>query len=357
VLTSSLNINSIQSDSKINSYSKTQAEQQNLQELLTNETYSFLKEYVIKSFEFGAFIRRIEEHTDSYVKTENKSVKQKYHSWAKEFEKELKEVKPTADKFKQQIIHIIDAKEDGHLDYLRQRVTAAATYFSPLFKTFSNKIFRHVGLLKTEKKIKTYLSELLSLESLINEQHKLVKKATLLIEATLTHKEISAEEIKKTLTDASREEQLLQLLNAPSRLDPEKKEAKRKSKAEKKVSDSSIEKALKPDTKEETFKLLQAGNDIEAIAKQRSLAVGTIESHLAYYVTKGKLDASRFVSAEKMASITTVLKTLNTMQFGPIKSALGDEYSYSDIRFAVAGYLSSDVETTNNDNDNEKLTA
>jgi uncharacterized protein YpbB len=346
VLTSSLHVNSIQSDSKIHSYSKTQAEQQNLQELLTNETYSFLKEYVIKSFEFGAFIRRIEEHTDSYVKAENKSVKQKYHSWAKEFEKELKEIKPTADKFKQQIIHIIDAKEEGHLDYLRQRVTAAATYFSPLFKTFSNKIFRHVGLLKTEKKIKTYLSELLSLESLINEQHKLVKKATLLIEATLTNKEISAEEIKKTLTDASREEQLLQLLSSPSRPDPEKKETKRKSKIEKKVSDPSIEKALKPDTKEETLKLLQAGNDIETIAKQRALAVGTIESHLAYYVTKGKLAASQFVSAEKIASITTVLKTLNTMQFGPIKNALGDEYSYSDIRFAVAGYLSDYAEAS-----------
>jgi uncharacterized protein YpbB len=346
VLTSSLNINSIQSDSKINTYSKTQSEQQNLRELLTNETYTFLKEYVIKSFEFGAFIRRVEEHTDSYAKAENKSVKQKYHGWAKEFEKELKEIKPTADKFKQQIIQIIDAKEEGHLDYLRQRVTAAAVYFSPLFKTLSNKIFRHVTLLKTEKKIKTYLSELLSLESLINEQHKLVKKATLLIEATLTNKEISAEEIKKTLRDPSREEQLQQLLTIPSRIDTEKKEPKRKSKTEKKVSDASIEKALKPDTKEETYKLLLAGNDIESIAKQRSLAVGTIESHLAYYVTKGKLDAARFVSAEKMTSITTVLKTLNTMQFGPIKNALGDEYSYSDIRFAVAGYLADSVEAT-----------
>jgi hypothetical protein len=35
---------------------------------------------------------------------------------------------------------------------------------------------------------------------------------------------------------------------------------------------------------------------------------------------------------------------LNTMQFGPIKSALGEEYTYSDIRFAVAGYLASDAE-------------
>lgn len=343
VLTSSLNVNSIQSDIKIASYSKTQTEQQNLRELLTRETYSFLKDYVVKSFELGSFIRKIEEHTEGYVKAENKSVKQKYHSWAKEFEKELKEIKPTADKFKQQIIQIIDAKEDGHLDYLRQRLNAAANYFSPLFKNFSNKIFRHVELLKSEKKIKTYVAELLTLEGLIHEQHKLVKKAYLLMDATLSNKEISAEEIKKIHADLYREEQLNQLLNSSTRLDPDKKERKRKSKTESKEK-TTVE---KPDTKEESFKLYQSGNSMEAIAKLRSLAITTIETHLAYYVTKGKLSATDFVAEEKISSITTVLKTLNTLQLGAIKSALGDEYTYSDIRFTVASYLADGTITTN----------
>lgn len=341
VLTSSVNTNSIQLDMKIASYSKTQTEQQQLHELLTNETYSFLKEYVVKSFEFGAFMKRIEEHTEGYVKTETKSVKQKYHTWAKEFEKEIKELKPTADKFKLQIIQIIDNKEEGHLDFLRQRLSAAANYFSPLFKNFSNKIFRQVELLKSEKKIKTYVTELLALEAMINEQHKLVKKANLLIDATLTNTEISAEEIKKIHADIHREEQLNQLLSSSTRFDVEKKESKRKTHTQKK--EKGAVKAEKPDTKLETFKLHEAGNDLETIAKLRSLAVGTIESHLAYYITKGQLSTSVFVAQEKIDSIITVLKKLGTLQFGPIKSVLGDEYSYSDIRFTVAGYLAAET--------------
>ena len=86
---------------------------------------------------------------------------------------------------------------------------------------------------------------------------------------------------------------------------------------------------------------------MEAIAKLRSLAITTIETHLAYYVTKGKLSATDFVAEEKISSITTVLKTLNTLQLGAIKSALGDEYTYSDIRFTVASYLADGTITTN----------
>lgn len=357
VLTSSVNVNSIQADGKINSYTKSQAHQQNLNELLTTETYSFLKEYVTKSFELGAFIKKIEEHTEGYTTAEKKSVKQKYQEWARIFEKEVKELKPVADKFKQQIIYIIDSKEEGHLDYLLQRVTAASSYFSPLFKGFSNKVFRHAELLKSEKKIKTYLTELLALEVLIHEQHKLVKKASLLIEATLTNKEISAEEIKRIHADTTRDEQLNQLLSSAPRMATDATEGKVKKKTEKKekvtVKSPAYAKAsaVKADTKEETFKLHQAGNDIETIAKQRSLAVTTIESHLAYYVTKGALSANLFVAEEKIATITTVLKTLGTLQLTPIKNALGDEFSYSDIRFTVAAYLSSppveSVMTTN----------
>ncbi len=341
VLTSTFNVNSIQSDSKINSYSKNQTATQDLDKLLKNETHLFLKNYVVKAFEFAAFIRKIEEHTESYVKAENKSTKQKHHEWAKSFETEVKEMKPAADKFKQQVVQIIDSQEEGSLEYLLKRVQAATGYFSPLLKNAGNKIFRHAEILKSEKKIKTYLSELLVLESMIHEQYKLLKKATLLIEATLTKTEISAEEIKKSVSDAVRNEQLNQLMSAPERLSPQKAGSERKPKVAKKSKSSQTEKAEKVDTKEETFNLYKAGKNIEEIASHRTLSATTIETHLAYFVTKGQLPATAFVSAEKTESILTVVKTLNSLQLGIIKSALGDEFSYSDIRFALAAYLSS----------------
>lgn len=347
VLTSSVNTSSIQLDEKINSYSKTQAVEQNLNELLASETYTFLKNYLLKSFEFNALIRYIEEHTDSYAKDEKRSTKQKHHEWAKELEKQVKEIRPHADKFKQQITSIIDSREQEHLEFLHKRVVAATAYFSPLFKSFSNKIFRHMEILKTEKKIKAYLNELLSLELMINEQYKMISKAGFLVRATISNKELTREEINKLSHDPYREEQLKQLLTMPSKINTEKgrRPAKEKKSKSKKVVSSPLVgegpiKIEKQDTKTETFNLYKQGKTIEEIAKLREMVPNTIEGHLAYYITKGELSATSFLPAEKIANIITVSKTLNTFQFGPIKQSLGEEYSYGEIKMAIASYLS-----------------
>ena len=55
----------------------------------------------------------------------------------------------------------------------------------------------------------------------------------------------------------------------------------------------------------------------------------------------GLIDVKKFVNEEKMNNIITVSKTLDTTLFGPIKQSLGDEYSYSEIRFAMAYHQNS----------------
>lgn len=338
VLTSQIKINSIATDNKITTYSKVQSAEQNLNELLSAETVLFLKNYVVKSFEFDILIRQIEEHTDSYRKDEKKSTKQRYYDWAKELENEIKVIKPHGDNFRRQVIQIIDKKEAGSLEFLHKRVLAASMYFSPIFKSLSNKILRHIEILKTEKKIKAYLNELLSLEVSINEQRKLVNKAALLIQATISNKEVTKEDVVKINSDTNREEQLNQIFSTPVKGNKINGKA-RKTPAERRAMKSVSEKVEKVDTKAETYKLYKQKNSIEEIAKTRGMATSTIEAHLAYFVTKGELKASDFLPSEKIENIITVAKKLDTFQFGIIKQALGDEYSYGDIKFAIAGHL------------------
>jgi len=69
------------------------------------------------------------------------------------------------------------------------------------------------------------------------------------------------------------------------------------------------------------------------------MSVTTIEGHLAYLITKGELQAKEFVDEEKIKNIIAVSKTLSTFQLTPIKQALGDEYSYGDIKLAIASHL------------------
>ncbi|MFL5764204.1 MAG: helix-turn-helix domain-containing protein [Bacteroidia bacterium] len=334
ILTSSLNPGSLRLDQKISTYSRSRSGD-DLGNILGNETYQFLRTSVSGSFDLGKLIRAVEEHTESYTKKDEKrSVKQRYHEWAKTLEKDLKALRAPAENFRTQIRNILGAKEDGHMEFLYQRLGAAEDYFLPFIGEHSSRILKHTLELKKESRTREYIAELLELEAMFHEQGKNICKAGLIIRATIDKKEIDAADIKKLGKSALREEQLIQLFSASE------PGAGIKSKKERKPRKERIPKAEKKDTKEESFRLYKEGNDIAAIAKERGMAVTTIEGHLAHFITTGKISSAAFISGEKKEAVIAASKALGTLQAGPIKQALGEEYSYSDIRYAIAAHLS-----------------
>jgi hypothetical protein len=94
----------------------------------------------------------------------------------------------------------------------------------------------------------------------------------------------------------------------------------------------------KTNTKEQSFLLYRQGKSIEEVAKERSLAVSTIEGHLLPYVQSGEIALESLVSPKKIERIRQELqKQPDAKTFSEIKLALGDEYSYGEIRFVKAG--------------------
>lgn len=69
------------------------------------------------------------------------------------------------------------------------------------------------------------------------------------------------------------------------------------------------------------------------------MANSTIEGHLACYAAKGELDVTRIVSENRIEEIVAVAKGLNTFLINPIKQSLGSDYSYGEIKLAIASYL------------------
>ena len=64
----------------------------------------------------------------------------------------------------------------------------------------------------------------------------------------------------------------------------------------------------------------------------------TIESHLAHYVGLGMLDLKDFVEADKIEKIKKQFKIHGTDSLNPVKEALNEDYTYSELRF-VQSYL------------------
>jgi len=110
---------------------------------------------------------------------------------------------------------------------------------------------------------------------------------------------------------------------------------------ENKIEESSIPLPLerpaakeKKDTRLLTFNLYKEGKTVSQIAQERDMAVSTIEGHLAHFVGTGELSVDEFVPSDLTALIAENIDE-DDFRMGPLKSALGDQISWSEIRYVL----------------------
>jgi hypothetical protein len=90
----------------------------------------------------------------------------------------------------------------------------------------------------------------------------------------------------------------------------------------------------KKDTRLLSFNLYKEGKSVEQIARERDMAVSTIDGHLAHFVGTGELSVDDFVPADLTALIAENIDD-NDFRMGPVKSALGDQISWSELRYVM----------------------
>ncbi len=96
------------------------------------------------------------------------------------------------------------------------------------------------------------------------------------------------------------------------------------------------EKKPKKDTKQVSLELWKAGKSIPEIAKERGFVNSTIEHHLAYFVGTGEINPEELLKPEKHKQIADFFLNNKTATLGEAKAALGDEVSYSELRFVLS---------------------
>ncbi|MBN1790545.1 MAG: helix-turn-helix domain-containing protein [Bacteroidales bacterium] len=92
---------------------------------------------------------------------------------------------------------------------------------------------------------------------------------------------------------------------------------------------------VRVDTKLASLNLYKAGKTVIQIAEERNMAPSTIEGHLAHYVGTGDIPVTEFVSPGKTEFIASHFEGNGDYQLGPVKSALGEQVSWSELRFVV----------------------
>jgi len=329
VLSSTLKFSSLRNNEIVTAYARNKEKAEVLTEKLKTDSREFLVAETLKAFDFENISRQLYFHIRSYDKDEKKSAKQKYKSWAQDLAAAVKEPKEVAEKFQVQLRRILENPNPDQLKILIKRIKAAKGYFEPILKDFSKKVLSHQMEVSKEKGVKQYRNEIRDIELLFFKQLHAIYKAEALVKSTIEGVELQAEKMQQSDLYADRK-------NVAKDYGLDK--TGRKKLKEKKPK--------KPPTREVTLQMFRDGKSITEIAKERSLAVSTIESHFVPLIKSGEVKVSELVDKMKIAAIVETVAKLDTGFAGPIKAKLGDEYSWGEIRLVVASLVdeNSDIE-------------
>lgn len=85
-----------------------------------------------------------------------------------------------------------------------------------------------------------------------------------------------------------------------------------------------------------SFNLFKEGKSVPEIARERNMAISTIEGHLASFVATGEIDISKMVSEEKQLLIKEAISIHGRLSTKILKDNLPEEITYGEIRMVMA---------------------
>jgi uncharacterized protein YpbB len=103
-----------------------------------------------------------------------------------------------------------------------------------------------------------------------------------------------------------------------------KKKRVRKDPTEKKVSSSL-----------QSLEMFRQGHPIAEIATTRNVTEGTVAGHLTDFIVTGEIAVHDLVPREKIDRISSVVAEVGAEPLGRIKSKLGNDYGFMEIKAVV----------------------
>ncbi len=301
VLSSRLPENPPDTDESLDAFLRDFASEEELKSKLLAHRQQFIINLSKTTLDFSRLMSDLQAHLATFDKSTNRSAKQKHLQWTRDLVTATLPLKEVGQKFTQQINQIM--QQPDPLEALAERMDKAEAYFETQLFVHVETIRSHKQSLKSAGQVKKYLKELDELESLYLNQSKLIQKLGLVVKAS----------IKNTSLDKA---QLEEYTHRPGfevkKVTPEKKRP----------------------TAEVSFELFKEGKSVEEVAEARGFVPATIMGHLTQFVEAGKLDALELIEKEKLENILKV-KATGAEGMSEIKSKLGDDYSYADIKLAL----------------------
>lgn len=295
ILHSRIDPNCVSTHEAVIDFSNSERKEDELERVLLEEKNVFRNATLVNTFDLSNMVDFFDDHFDR-MRGKTYSHLSSAVPFAITIVKKLSELQTVAVKFKSQLEQLL---KENDLDKIKERSSKAIEYFSSGMTQWLPLFDEEMEDVKKLKKIKKYIKHL---------------------------KELKLEVVKRIHAIENAVYGEIQLNNSMSRVSVEEEKV-----ALKKVKD----KVEKGDSQKETLELFRAGNSIYQIAETRGLALGTIESHLATWIRMGEVNVDQVVEKSKLEKILTILQSKSEPSLSAVKTKLGSDYSYGEIRAVV----------------------
>ncbi len=324
ILRAKINSRAISTDEQVVAFVKSNNNPSQLVALMKERQRQFIKQLLDKTFNFATIVKEVrylQEENPETGFTEN-SMKPILTQVCEALEKE----QSNTAKFRRQLIDLVSS---NNAETLLDRIRKGSDYYKNQLWQQLKILLHHIEVMKNQKRVKTYLNHLIDIDQLLTKKLEEVDKASYLIEAILANSEkfeFNSLSQKRTIERNTLLTEIRKGVATQTPLTSKKKPSKGKTKRENGKS-----------TYDLTLELLSAGLSVEQIAKERDLAIGTIESHLAKAVAENKLSIFKFMSEDAVKKISEALKELpENSTSKDLYDKLKGEFGYGHLKAVMA---------------------
>ncbi|HEX8038991.1 MAG TPA: helix-turn-helix domain-containing protein, partial [Chryseosolibacter sp.] len=298
VLRSKIVPSSISTDPLVLDFARREADMESLIDLLHRDKLEFQNDQLTKTFDLRKLAEGFSNYADSIPGRKIPGVKEALTN-ARTICARLEELQKVVVKFEQQMNELLKENQE---EKLKERVQKAIAYFSKILEeAVLSPMDKHLVSLKEVRKVTKYVKLVRQLRNAVARKINIIRKV-----------------------------QYGEVVFNPSGVEMAVAEmADTRGRTKKDEKGSSLR---------ETLTLLRAGLKPVEVAKNRGLALSTIEGHIALLIKSGDIGIHECMEADRVNNILQTIQNLQAQSISPVKQRLGDGFSYGEIR-AVMTHL------------------
>lgn len=302
-LLSKITPGSVKNDERIVAFAKKESGTVKIKNIVTAEKQKYAAQLLIKTFSW----KKITEELDLFrIETESKKFAGQVLAFttANNMLNSAKAQEKVAEKFSAELEKRF-SETPLNQNWLKEKVTSAKKYFTAKIK---EELIKPLNGLQShllgKTKVRKYSKRVNEMESI------LWKKINEIQHAVFGDLTFEIERIERENTDSKNAVSLRKTI--PIAIG-----------------------TAKGSSKLESLGFYKQGMTIAEIAKQRDMAITTIEGHMAEFVQSGELNVFDFINTHEFEKVKLALAKLGDERLTPLKNELGDTFSYGKIRMAV----------------------